>query len=328
MFCPCLIPQLSFAAPAINVYPWSAVKHLSTIWDPAFSWVTALGMGKAMRIIAVTRVWVVALLLSLASTVSFASPSRCSVGYADSTCVSRINSPYQVAPTCSNTAGWVTVTPAVWAGSHFTSPVCSYTPPPTCSTDPGWVTSAAATWNGSIWNAPVCTYVAQPTCPSGQTTITAASWTGNGWTSPTCQPIAANYPTQCASALAAGTFRVDPAGSGYWTTAPGSAFTPYTAIQQYSTATPSQVWQFSEYNISDAFVYIDIENQTTPSLMNLGLSAKDTNTWYAGTFTGPGYDATAGGVIHGYIGWCSFNSSGNLVGVTMTEYQPEVYDAN
>ena len=146
-----------------------------------------------------------ATLLLLFGHSTFATPTQCQSGSQDSTCVTRINNAYQVAPTCSSAAGWVTTQAAVWQGSKFSNPQCSYTAPPTCPTDPGWTTTASATWTGSSWNAPQCAYAAAPTCPSGQTTLASASWSGSAWVGLSCQPIAAIPPLAvCQGSLPAG----------------------------------------------------------------------------------------------------------------------------
>lgn len=101
--------------------------------------------------------------LSLAATAALAQPARCSPGYQDASCVGYLANPPQVAPTCSTSAGWQTTSPAVWQGSHFSAPGCSYTPPPTC---PGGTTQTGnPTWNGSSWSGLVCQPPSAPPSP-------------------------------------------------------------------------------------------------------------------------------------------------------------------
>lgn len=109
------------------------------------------------------------LLSLLAPSLAFAG-STCVFGAQDNTCLTRIVNAPEVASTCSTGAGYQTVTSAVWEGSHWSLPVCSYTPPPTCAS--GTTQTTAPTWTGTTWidqvctpiatteTGPVCTYVA------------------------------------------------------------------------------------------------------------------------------------------------------------------------
>ncbi|BAG47744.1 hypothetical protein KTE60_25220 [Burkholderia multivorans] len=59
-------------------------------------------------------------------------------------------------------------------------------PQPQCQTGAGWVTVSSAVWQGSRWSDPQCSYSAQPQCPAGFDTSVPSSWTGSGWTQPEC----------------------------------------------------------------------------------------------------------------------------------------------
>lgn len=96
------------------------------------------------------------LLLSfLASLAANAQPMHCSPGFQDSSCGGVLLNAPQVAPTCSTADGWTTVLPAVWQGSKYSAPTCSYTPPPICGT--GMTQVVTPTWNGSAWIGLACT---------------------------------------------------------------------------------------------------------------------------------------------------------------------------
>ena len=111
-----------------------------------------------------------------------ASPVICSLGYADSTCIEPLQSGWQAPPTCSTAAGWTTLSPATWAGSHYTSPQCNYQAPPSCPTEAGYITTAYPSWNGSTWVGLLCAFVPEPganTCPDGF--AVSPYWTGSSW---------------------------------------------------------------------------------------------------------------------------------------------------
>lgn len=93
-------------------------------------------------------------LFSLLAGSAAAQPVRCSPGYQDASCVGVLYNPVQIAPTCSSSAGWVTVTPAQWIGSRYSTPACSYTPPPTCP--PSSTQTGAPNWNGAAWTGLQC----------------------------------------------------------------------------------------------------------------------------------------------------------------------------
>lgn len=112
--------------------------------------------------------------LTLAATAAFAQPARCSSGYQDASCVGYLANPPQVAPTCSTGAGWQTTSAAVWQGSHYSSPGCSYTAPPTCPS--GTTQTGNPTWNGSSWVGLVCTPPSAPPNPLATSAGTATSY--------------------------------------------------------------------------------------------------------------------------------------------------------
>jgi hypothetical protein len=101
------------------------------------------------------------LVASLVAVAAQAGPMRCTPGFQDSSCQGVLLNPPQTPPTCSNAAGWTTTSPAVWQGSHYSAPGCTYTPPPACPAN--YTMTSAPTWNGSSWSAPVCTPTTPPT---------------------------------------------------------------------------------------------------------------------------------------------------------------------
>jgi hypothetical protein len=115
--------------------------------------------------------------IALLLDTSNAAPVLCSPGYQDASCASPLSAPPQTAPTCSTDAGWQTITAAIWIGSQYSTPVCSYTAPPTCPSGSTQVTPA--TWNGTAWSGLVCQPKAQ-TCIAGQT------WDGTACVPSTC----------------------------------------------------------------------------------------------------------------------------------------------
>jgi hypothetical protein len=80
---------------------------------------------------------------------AFAGVAACQSGYQDNACMTRLVYASQSAQTCSTDPGWVTITPAKWAGSHYTAPQCSYQAPPTCPS--GFDQQTPPSWNGSSW---------------------------------------------------------------------------------------------------------------------------------------------------------------------------------
>jgi hypothetical protein len=103
------------------------------------------------------------MLLFAASIVAIAvqaQPQHCSPGFQDSSCFGVLLNAPQVAPTCTSGAGYTTTSPAVWQGSKYSTPSCSYTPPPTCGSN--MTQTAAPTWNGSAWVGLACTPVQTP----------------------------------------------------------------------------------------------------------------------------------------------------------------------
>ncbi|WP_168788793.1 hypothetical protein [Paraburkholderia aromaticivorans] len=117
----------------------------------------------------------------LIGTSAFANPVICSPGYQDATCVTPIVHAPIPAPTCSSGAGWTTVSSAVWQGSH--------------------------------WSTPQCSYKGQPACPAGQQQVQAASWNGGSWVGLVCRPQATTPPpptgvTACDAAAVTNGFQI------------------------------------------------------------------------------------------------------------------------
>ncbi|QUN49902.1 hypothetical protein KEH59_27005 (plasmid) [Burkholderia contaminans] len=115
--------------------------------------------------------------ISIAATLSIqnarATPVTCSPGYQDNTCLTPI----------------------------YHDPI----PAPQCAQGPGWVTTGSAVWQGSHWSQPQCSYQAPPSCPAGMLQTAAPTWTGSQWTQPGCQsvpPPAVDPIAQCAQAIA------------------------------------------------------------------------------------------------------------------------------
>lgn len=105
------------------------------------------------------RTTVVCALLS-ANIAIAGNPVVCTPGYYDATCNGKIAAGYQAAPTCPTDPGWITVSPAQWQGSKFSSPQCSYQARPACPA--GMTQTAAPVWNGAAWVGMTC----QPSAPT------------------------------------------------------------------------------------------------------------------------------------------------------------------
>jgi hypothetical protein len=104
------------------------------------------------------------LLLALLITESAsATPVRCSYGYQDSTCLPTLSYAPQPPPQCPTSVGWTTVAAAVWIGSQFSAPQCSYQAPPAC---PPGNTQGGPTWDGSEWVNLICTPFSEPSVPT------------------------------------------------------------------------------------------------------------------------------------------------------------------
>ncbi|CAE6956656.1 hypothetical protein [Paraburkholderia domus] len=129
----------------------------------------------------------------LIGTSAFANPVICSPGYQDATCVTPIVHAPIPAPTCSSGAGWTTVSPAVWQGSHWSTPQCSFKGQPACPA--GQTTTSAATWNGSAWTQPVCTQPAQGnSSPTGVAACDAAAASNGFQIAQQFETYHGNYP--------------------------------------------------------------------------------------------------------------------------------------
>jgi hypothetical protein len=102
---------------------------------------------------------------------AFAHEIDCTPNYSDSRCMTPIRSSPIPSPKCSTAAGWTTAAAAVWQGSHWSQPMCSYQAPPTCPS--GYTQTSAPVWNGSSWSTLRCrlTYTPppQPDKPTGFT---------------------------------------------------------------------------------------------------------------------------------------------------------------
>jgi hypothetical protein len=183
------------------------------------------------------------LTLTLASTVTLAQPARCSSGYQDASCVGYLANLPQVAPTCSNAPGWQTTAPAVWQGSHYSAPGCTYTPPPTCPA--GMTQTGNPTWNGSSWVGLVCTPASAPPSPLSPSAGNAPQYSYSS-----TRPGATG--TQSFIIWASGTWAVTRAGfnpsrsfgtptSGTWTS-DGSLAYEYTITRADNQANPNTIF--------------------------------------------------------------------------------------
>jgi hypothetical protein len=118
----------------------------------------------------------------LAARAAVASPIICSPGYEDATCGTPILHAAEVAPTCSTSPGWTTVSAAQWIGSGYSEPTCSYQPPPTCPA--GYNETAAPVWDRAQWTEGECTSAeppdgpSTPTAPDGYPLATLLSYCG------------------------------------------------------------------------------------------------------------------------------------------------------
>lgn len=104
-------------------------------------------------------------LLAITSLVD-AAPNACTPGYQDATCRSPLYAAHTAPPACPSGAGWTTVSPAVWKGSHWSQPACSYQSPPSCPS--GYQQSSAPWWNGSSWVGLGCTLPPAPQATQAQ----------------------------------------------------------------------------------------------------------------------------------------------------------------
>jgi hypothetical protein len=112
--------------------------------------------------------------VSLGSQAVLAGPVLCSVNNQDSTCLTPITTVWQTAPTCPESAGWTTITPAQWIGSQFSAPQCNFQKRPTCPN--GFTETSPPIWDGSSWSALGCAVPppALPTMPQIAAACTAA----------------------------------------------------------------------------------------------------------------------------------------------------------
>ncbi|MDQ7980366.1 hypothetical protein QYH69_24310 [Paraburkholderia sp. SARCC-3016] len=95
------------------------------------------------------------LVLNLTANVAHATPPfGCAPGDQDNTCLTAIRSAPIPQPACSTAAGWTTAAAAVWIGSQWSQPQCSFQPAPTCPT--GSTQTTAPAWNGAQWVGLVC----------------------------------------------------------------------------------------------------------------------------------------------------------------------------
>jgi hypothetical protein len=120
------------------------------------------------------NVWKFALLVAAGWSVqaSAQTAAGCGHGFDDNTCIPLISVAPQPQPQCSTAAGWTTASTAVWQGSGWSSPECTYTPPPqNCPV--GDTEISPPVWNGESWSAPVCQAPPAPTLPTTQDLINA-----------------------------------------------------------------------------------------------------------------------------------------------------------
>lgn len=230
------------------------------------------------------------LLIAFGAVGAHAAPAHCSYGYQDSSCVTPQYRSPQTAPTCSTDAGWLTVTPAKWIGSGFTSPQCTYQPPKTCQV--GYTQTSPPVWNGASWSEPGCTLTFSPSAPG----------------------VAAGI---CNAAVASGNVKV--VGIGYGNgSAAASQFKLY---QDYAQV----IWaQDGNYNFrwptwAYAEVYPKILISNTQIDLGIPQSAQTLDYWYFATYTGPSFVADEGAAIeyNTYLAGCALTSDGNVDGVVM-----------
>ncbi|MGF6265352.1 hypothetical protein OKW49_006345 [Paraburkholderia youngii] len=136
------------------------------------------------------------------SSQASAQSVHCSYGYQDSSCGPTMTGTAQTPPQCSTAAGWTTSVPAVWQGSHFSSPQCNYQAPPSCPT--GWITTASPGWTGSSWTGPFCQIPNPPDPKACQYGFSSGpTWTGSEWTYNCNAPPPPTPTVTCASQAAA-----------------------------------------------------------------------------------------------------------------------------
>lgn len=82
------------------------------------------------------------------------APIPCTPGYQDSTCAAPLRNGAIPQPQCQSGAGWTMVAAAVWQGSRWSEPQCSFQSPPSCPA--GFDMLSPPTWNGQSWGAPTC----------------------------------------------------------------------------------------------------------------------------------------------------------------------------
>ncbi|WP_321817831.1 MULTISPECIES: hypothetical protein [unclassified Paraburkholderia] len=249
--------------------------------------------------ITVWKSLIVGLTILLANTGAQAAPAHCSYGYQDSSCLTPQYRAAQTAPTCSSDAGWVTVTPAKWMGSGFTSPQCSY--------------------------------VAAPGCPSGFDVAVAPTWTGAGWTAPACVAAAPPPPPDpqvvCTAAIAAMSMRFTSFNYASAATVTGASLTQTSSwIQVADSPDWSHDWVFPGYTIHDFNGTSDNWNDS------IALKSSHSDAYYRASFTGPPYFGQDyednGNPWRGYVGVCAINTSGALDGAYFMMYYPQFYSSN
>jgi hypothetical protein len=219
----------------------------------------------------------------------FAHPIDCTPGYSDSHCVTPLRGDAIPAPTCPSAPGYSTITPAVWAGYRWTQPVCSsYQAPPTCQ--PGYVETTAPSWNGASWVGLYCVP----------------------------QAVKPDPPATCASAASSGS--VLDAGLGYGRKyVAASQFAQYTPFFPMQWGGPYTTLRWPDYTLGDYQTNII---SSAVSFLQLPLSTKNTNTWYAATYTGPSFQNDIGNLYNGYTTVCSIDASGNLAGIIQMPFAP------
>jgi hypothetical protein len=108
----------------------------------------------------------------------------------------------------------------------------------------------------------------------------------------------------------------------------GSTFSQYTSFIAVPYGSSAYfTWSYPQYEMSDAFPTVDINNAT--SWLKLGTAAMTSDSWYGATFTGPSYlDQNGTQTYNGYLGMCGIDANGNLAGVVLTPVYPTTYSAN
>lgn len=208
-----------------------------------------------------------------------------------------------------------------YSDSHCVTPISTgVTPPPTCPSAPGYSTITPAVWAGYKWSQPVCSdYQAPPSCPPGDIQ-TGPTWNGVSWVGLSCVMPATHDPVStCLSAASSGNIMVQSIWVPNRRYVAASQFTQIVSFFQVTSGGPVQNWTWPTYTLAE---YQGNYIQAAVSYLQLPLTAKYTNTWYAATYTGPSFMNDIGNPYNGYITMCSIDASGNLAGIVQMPAAP------